>query len=128
MFFCEACGKAVALKASKCPHCGRIFDAVKCPKCSFSGRPELFTDGCPSCGYLKRDGRDSARVDAAFVEIEGGLVSPDAEGLALGATGQAPGGRRKRAAKLLPVWAYVLLTATLMVVLVVLMIIVYMRL
>ena len=51
-FFCEHCGHPVSLTADRCPNCSRVFDAVKCPVCSFSGKPVLFSDGCPSCGYL----------------------------------------------------------------------------
>ena len=133
MFFCEACGKPVALKASKCPHCGRLFDSVKCPKCSFSGRPELFTDGCPSCGYLKRSGRAAAASaeerEAAFAEIEDGLVSPETEGLTLGLDRQGSSGpeKKSRRSNHLPNWAYTLLTAVLVVLLIV-FVIVYIRL
>lgn len=51
-FFCENCGTRVDSRADKCPGCGRIFQAVKCPRCSTTGSPEDFRSGCPSCGYL----------------------------------------------------------------------------
>ena len=35
-----------------CPGCGRLFRAVKCPNCSYSGEGEEFRKGCPVCGYL----------------------------------------------------------------------------
>ncbi|MBN2050494.1 MAG: hypothetical protein JW760_08635 [Spirochaetales bacterium] len=50
-FYCETCGSPVPRNASRCPSCGRIFDAVKCPVCGFEGSPGLFKNGCPSCGY-----------------------------------------------------------------------------
>lgn len=129
-FFCEACGKPVALKARKCPHCGRVFDSVKCPKCSFSGRPDLFSDGCPACGYLK-GGKDrkggSAGVDEAFSVIEGGLVSPESEGIAIERDGtDRPGGKQDNAGWQLPGWSYPILITVLVVVLIAILV-VYIR-
>jgi hypothetical protein len=51
-FYCEFCEREVPINATTCPHCKKSFSAVKCPVCSFTGKPELFEDGCPSCGYL----------------------------------------------------------------------------
>ncbi len=51
-FFCENCGRAVPFDASMCPHCGKSFDAVKCPVCNYTGMPGEFLQGCPECGYL----------------------------------------------------------------------------
>ena len=51
-FLCENCGKDVPYNAEVCSFCGRIFSAVKCPVCKRTGRPEIFKNGCPSCGYL----------------------------------------------------------------------------
>lgn len=50
-YFCEHCGREVKGNAKVCPHCGRFFSSVKCPRCGYSGRPEDFTGGCPVCGY-----------------------------------------------------------------------------
>jgi hypothetical protein len=127
-FFCEACGKPVALKASKCPHCGRLFDAVKCPNCSFSGRPELFSDGCPSCGYLRHEPK-GATGKVPFREVEKDLVTPDSDGVALRVDSGAAAGakRRKKKRRELPSWAYSLLSVVLIIVLIVIGI-VYMRL
>ena len=50
-FFCDNCGTKVKKDSVRCPKCGRYFRSVKCPECGFAGNPELFTDGCPSCGY-----------------------------------------------------------------------------
>ena len=46
------------MKAESCPSCGRHFDAVKCPQCSFTGKPDAFVNGCPSCGYLRGERRE----------------------------------------------------------------------
>ena len=54
-FFCENCGHAVPGDADVCPHCGSSFRAVKCPKCGFTGKPDLFAAGCPICGYLSEN-------------------------------------------------------------------------
>ncbi|NNM67987.1 MAG: hypothetical protein HKM06_08265 [Spirochaetales bacterium] len=51
-FYCENCGHEVPFNAAICPHCNKIFKAVKCPICSFSGPPDKFLNGCPMCGYL----------------------------------------------------------------------------
>jgi DNA-directed RNA polymerase subunit RPC12/RpoP len=51
-FFCDNCAKPVPLDAAECPHCGSRFTAVQCPQCSFVGKAELFSEGCPECGYL----------------------------------------------------------------------------
>ena len=50
-FFCEHCGKEVSRSDEKCPSCGRFFASVRCPKCGFVGSQNLFSSGCPVCGY-----------------------------------------------------------------------------
>jgi len=50
-FFCESCGSEVAKNARICPHCGRFFSSVKCPKCGHVGKADDFASGCPVCGY-----------------------------------------------------------------------------
>jgi ribosomal protein L40E len=52
LFFCEHCGNPVPLQAKSCPHCGKFFDAVKCPQCGYTSLPERFHNGCPQCGYM----------------------------------------------------------------------------
>ena len=51
-FVCQNCGRTVPANMGKCPHCGRFFKGVRCPKCFYVGEPEDFSGGCPSCGYL----------------------------------------------------------------------------
>lgn len=50
-YYCENCGAEVRRDAKVCPHCGRFFSSVKCPRCGYAGRPEDFKAGCPVCGY-----------------------------------------------------------------------------
>jgi hypothetical protein len=50
-FFCENCGTEVPRKSAKCPGCGRYFSSIRCPKCGFTGGEQLFSGGCPVCGY-----------------------------------------------------------------------------
>jgi len=51
-FVCQNCGKAVPANTGRCPHCGRFFKGVRCPKCHYVGESNDFLKGCPSCGYL----------------------------------------------------------------------------
>ncbi|MBT3273527.1 MAG: zinc ribbon domain-containing protein [Spirochaetales bacterium] len=69
-FYCENCGDPVALKATSCPSCGKRFDAVKCPECAFSGRSDLFLDGCPSCGFLNDTLAAVNTADAGMLEAD----------------------------------------------------------
>ncbi|MFW5743187.1 MAG: zinc ribbon domain-containing protein [Spirochaetota bacterium] len=50
-FFCENCHHEVRPNAKVCPHCGRFFEAVRCPMCSYVGESRDFVHGCPNCGY-----------------------------------------------------------------------------
>ncbi len=50
-YFCENCGTEVGAKAKFCPHCGKFFAAVRCPKCAFTGTVNDFKSGCPVCHY-----------------------------------------------------------------------------
>ncbi|GHU59504.1 hypothetical protein FACS189444_4900 [Spirochaetia bacterium] len=50
-FFCDNCGTEVKRDASSCSHCGRLFASVRCPACGFEGAEDLFSKGCPRCGY-----------------------------------------------------------------------------
>ncbi len=52
-FFCDNCGTQVDKNETRCPKCGRYFRSVKCPKCGTSGSPDMFVNGCPSCGYAE---------------------------------------------------------------------------
>gem|GEM_PF-1745104 len=51
-YYCGNCSRDVSSNASVCPYCGSSFTAVRCPKCSYEGKPPEFKDGCPVCGYL----------------------------------------------------------------------------
>ena len=113
-FYCENCGKPVALRANSCPSCGKSFEAVKCPECGFFGKSALFADGCPSCGYLSK--LTSAVGGSAIVE------------LSLEEAGGARGARPKEARPsntrgALPRWVYTLITVGLLGVLAVLLMI-----
>lgn len=50
-FFCEFCGARVDKWAIQCDKCHRVFDSIKCPKCSYVGKAEDFPNGCPDCGF-----------------------------------------------------------------------------
>jgi ssDNA-binding Zn-finger/Zn-ribbon topoisomerase 1 len=52
-YYCENCGAEVRAGASSCPRCGRVFSAVRCPKCGYTGKAADFRTGCPLCGYLQ---------------------------------------------------------------------------
>ena len=52
-YFCEHCGAEVKGNARICPHCGRFFSSVKCPKCGTAGKALDFRFGCPTCGYAE---------------------------------------------------------------------------
>jgi Double zinc ribbon len=66
-FFCESCGRAVPFNAEMCPHCGKSFDAVKCPVCNYTGLPGEFLRGCPKCGYLAGDADPAGDAPAAKI-------------------------------------------------------------
>lgn len=50
-FFCEYCQTEVKSNARFCSKCGKFFAAVLCPKCGKTGPVQMFTNGCPKCGY-----------------------------------------------------------------------------
>ncbi|MDR2518901.1 MAG: hypothetical protein LBD13_05745 [Spirochaetaceae bacterium] len=50
-FYCDKCGFEVPQDAEECPECGCSFAAVRCPVCGFNGELEIFSKGCPQCGY-----------------------------------------------------------------------------
>ena len=52
-FYCDNCGTKVSRDTAKCPKCGRFFKSVRCPSCGLTGSPDLFVNGCPSCGYAE---------------------------------------------------------------------------
>jgi len=71
VFYCENCKKEVSAKDKICPHCGRFFSDVRCPRCNYSGDVDEFSFGCPKCGYMNPAW---SRGDAASAFVE--LVSP----------------------------------------------------
>lgn len=100
-FYCENCGNPVSLRADSCPTCGRRFEAVKCPECGFSGKAALFSDGCPSCGYL-------SSLTSISGESLPGLDEADPGSKAGGSGGRRP--RQAEAKQVLPPWAYTAIT------------------
>jgi predicted RNA-binding Zn-ribbon protein involved in translation (DUF1610 family) len=50
-FFCDGCGTEVAANVERCPRCGKFFASIRCPKCGFNGDADMFSNGCPVCGY-----------------------------------------------------------------------------
>ena len=62
-FYCADCGAEVKRNAKECPHCGSSFGAVRCPKCLFEGKSELFASGCPVCGYVQAGSEKSGAVE-----------------------------------------------------------------
>lgn len=78
-FFCEHCGAEVKRNADRCSACGKFFSSVRCPKCGFVGAEDLFSDGCPACGYSagRRSGPDR------MGPVSGGAPLQSAGGLPL---------------------------------------------
>jgi len=64
-FYCENCKKEVSSRDKICPHCGRFFSDVRCPRCNFVGKAGEFLNGCPTCGYLRSSngGFDSGQLE-----------------------------------------------------------------
>ena len=52
-YFCESCGKEVPRGSARCPHCGKYFSSVQCPRCGHRGEDRDFETGCPECGYMR---------------------------------------------------------------------------
>jgi hypothetical protein len=75
-FLCESCGKEVPFNVEICPSCGKHFKAVKCPVCELEGSPELFAQGCPSCGYMSSS---QATQPEGAAKPSGGTKSPAKE-------------------------------------------------
>jgi predicted RNA-binding Zn-ribbon protein involved in translation (DUF1610 family) len=68
-FFCENCKREVLARDKICPHCGRFFTDVRCPKCGYSGEILEFHFGCPRCGYLSSAWFSPGASSPASVEI-----------------------------------------------------------
>jgi hypothetical protein len=65
-FFCEHCHKEVRPNARVCPHCGKFFEAVRCPACDYVGDGRDFVRGCPNCGYAGAAGGRSGLEPVNF--------------------------------------------------------------
>lgn len=50
-FFCQFCDSEVEQFSRQCKNCGRFFTSVNCANCGFVGESNLFSAGCPICGY-----------------------------------------------------------------------------
>jgi hypothetical protein len=92
-FLCEGCGKEVPFNVELCPNCGREFRAVKCPVCELEGSPDLFAQGCPSCGYMssstqpkavKAEAEPPAYADAADLRKPAAREAPSMDDGAFG--------------------------------------------
>ena len=81
-YFCEGCGKEVPRNSRRCPHCGKYFTSVQCPRCGHQGDSRSFEAGCPSCGYLRlpqttltrirgRSGREGMRGSPVLYRVLG---------------------------------------------------------
>ena len=121
-FFCENCGKEVRHNAKVCPHCGRFFQAVRCPACSFTGDASLFVHGCPNCGYAGQwgSGAGAGTEDQSLLlePYDPEAVGADPEAGAGGGYARARGGNSRRSIALgsetsVPGWVYWLAIAIL---------------
>jgi predicted nucleic acid-binding Zn-ribbon protein len=59
-----------------CPHCGKSFDAVKCPVCNYTGMPGEFLQGCPECGYLTPEQKEERAAAQAGRRPQAGSAIP----------------------------------------------------
>ena len=75
-FLCEECGKEVPFNVEVCPSCGRQFKAVKCPICELEGSPDLFSEGCPACGYMS-SAKSPVRTAPTSPGVEDTLSKPE---------------------------------------------------
>lgn len=69
-FFCENCGSEVAQNARFCGKCGRFFASVRCPVCGKTGSSQVFENGCPTCGYGRRDQDGIADAGAVAAQMQ----------------------------------------------------------
>jgi hypothetical protein len=76
-YFCDFCGKEVPGEAKLCPHCGRFFTSVRCPRCGFTATAAKFKFGCPSCGYSSPgQGGPGAAVPGSRTRKRRGAAAP----------------------------------------------------
>ncbi|MFQ3621621.1 MAG: zinc ribbon domain-containing protein [Spirochaetales bacterium] len=110
-FFCEHCKNEVSARDKVCPHCGRFFSEVRCPKCGFTGEGKLFFDGCPNCGYLSSKFKDfSGGSGLELVDLR--AIESKEDGLSF----SYPRKEGKKG-KNLSLWSFLVITITLAVIL-----------
>ena len=112
-FYCENCGKPVSLRTTRCPSCGKQFDAVKCPVCEFTGSSSLFSDGCPSCGYLSAS---NTIKSGGLVEV---ALDKELNGPSIAENSPVKSEPKKKS---LPGWAYTIISVVLIAFLVFLLV------
>ncbi len=61
-FVCQSCSNLVPPNTDRCPYCGKFFKGVRCPECLYVGNASDFVRGCPSCGYLSDQKKNSSRI------------------------------------------------------------------
>lgn len=61
-----------------CPNCGRFFEAVRCPVCSYVGDGRDFVHGCPNCGYAGENPSSDAGFEQVDYAPSGGRKNPKA--------------------------------------------------
>ncbi|GAB4221583.1 MAG: hypothetical protein Kow009_11540 [Spirochaetales bacterium] len=111
-FFCEHCKKEVSARDKVCPHCGRFFSEVRCPRCGFTGEGKLFYDGCPNCGYLSSASKGTAVPGAPGLELVD-LKAVDRNGDLLDSLSRD----RESGSKGPSLWTFLILTITLALIL-----------
>ncbi len=72
-FYCQYCGAEVAPNSKKCNSCNKEFESVLCPKCLFSGQDSEFRNGCPNCGYLKKEHNKAVKNRKSAKKLSGKL-------------------------------------------------------
>ena len=75
-FFCDNCGKPVSIHDDNCANCGAEFKGIRCPSCQYSGPATRFLNGCPKCGYLKKDLQGIREVDSVIPEKKDFAINP----------------------------------------------------
>ena len=103
-FYCENCGSDVPFNAEICPSCGKVFSAVKCPVCLFEGKPGVFLEGCPKCGYMSPQMDGLSSQSGRHSDARSYRHSDAASGNKKGYRARKKSNREKP--RLLPRWVY----------------------